>query len=136
MARSNMQSRQSGSMVSFLVTAVIFVCLVVGGIYLLQKREGGNQQQSSKSVAVSNTPSATLSKSASPSSKAPASPSKFPAPTAAPTKPNPSQKSPTAPMPSTGPTDTVLEIIALSILTGTAVAYIQSHRARLALLQM
>jgi LPXTG-motif cell wall-anchored protein len=131
---NNRQTRtnEGGSVASFIVIGVILAAIVVGGIYVVQKR-GEN------SPAVS--PTATSSPSASPSvasSSDPSPPAVSPGTQATPTpsKSPSTQPSKTplpstgVPLPTTGPSDNILSVIAFAVLLGVSIAYLRSYRFR------
>ena len=123
------RTNEGGSVVAFAIIAIVLAVLVIGGVYVVQKTN--EPKPSPTKVAKSPTPPATPSKSNSVSpSKTPA-PSKKPAVSSPPVKNTPTTG--TAPLPVTGPEDNLIHIFMLATLVGTAVAYAQSHRARLAL---
>ena len=134
---SQARTNQGGSVVSFVVVGVVLVALVIGGVYMLQHRGGGDTPDVAKTNSPAPAPSASSSSSPVPST------SKSPAPlkSAQPTPPSSSPKSTpsTAPvpenMPATGPSDLLPSGIMIAVLLGMAVSYAQSRSARKRALQ-
>lgn len=116
------QKRQGGSVPGFTVVAVILVGLLIAGAYFIQQQgrnkpsttpvempgqAGGNEQ---KPAEESTTPP--------PTSSAPQSSS----------NPQPQASQSSSHLPQSGPADTFVTLLAVTLLTGAGVSYIQSRR--------
>ncbi len=139
-------TKQGGSVVTFIVVGVVLAIVVVGGVYMVQKRSQDSAKPAPVAVKSNTaTPSPTKSPVKSPTttpkvtpkaSTAPSpvvSPSRPPMPSPTVTaKPVPSTK--VAPntdkLPVTGPEDTIVNAAILAILAGSVVAYLRSFRVR------
>ncbi len=127
MAYNQMQTRQSGSVVSFLLVGVVLVGLVAGGIYVLQKRSNDTPPDSP----------ATTHKPAEPSSTSDKKPEKTPAKTSPSSTPKQTPSKSAAPspvpgaatIPDTGPSDIIPAGTMFAVLFGTTIAYVQSRKA-------
>jgi hypothetical protein len=129
MARDT-QTKQSGSVASFLVVGLVLVALVGGGIYLLKHRSDTN---SIKVAKTSTLPSASVSTTVTPKKSSKPSPHSTPIPTPVIKTTQPAAKSsaPTpATMPVTGPSDLMPAGIVMAILVSSAASFVQSERAR------
>ena len=123
--KSNKLTNQGGSVATFVVVGVVLAAFVIGGVYLLQKRNQDGQKTGP--VAVSTTPSPTSTPKAT---KSPTSSPAKPAPSKTPAS-KPSQNIPTtASLPTTGPTEDFLGAFMLASLAGVAAAYLRSYRVR------
>ena len=130
-----MRTKESGSLVTFLVVGLALAALVIGGVYTLQKKP---QQPLPSPVASTPTDKKpTSSPSSKPSTAAPASPRPTPSqkpkaspspvvPSRAPSPSNPKGN----PLPETGPSEDFLaSTLVFAGLVGTAVAYVRSRNA-------
>lgn len=127
---SSRLTKEGGSVATFVIVGVILAAVMIGGVYLLQKRD---QQSPKAPVAVKNdtkSPSSSpeASKQPSPSKKPSATRSQSPAP-----KPEVTTKKdiPTAgSLPATGPQDNLIGATMLAIFVAVAIAYLRSVRIR------
>lgn len=131
MRSEHTRTKQSGSMVSFLIVGVVLVGLIASGLYILNRRHTADTTHKD--------PIATTNKvSTSPeSSKPTVSSSVTPVPSKSSTPAPQAQKQPAttppagSPLPQTGPSDNLLSSLALATLLGVTVAYVQSRRLRI-----
>ncbi len=118
--QSQTRTNQGGSVINFLIVALVLLAIVTGVIYFAQKR--GEKLATEPSTPVSTSPSAAPSSSMAPP------PSSAPTTTPAPGR-TPAAVPPTGVMPSTGPTDDLIQAaLPLALITGLAVAYTRSRR--------
>lgn len=125
------RTKQSGSIVSFLIVGVVLVGLIVSGLYVLNRRHTADTTHKGPIATtnkVSSSPEA--SKPAVSSSVNPV-PSRSSAPTPQAQKQPATTPSTGSPLPQTGPSDNLLSGFAFAILLGLTVAYVQSRRVRI-----
>jgi cytoskeletal protein RodZ len=128
------RTNEGGSVVTFVIVGVVLAAVVAGGVYLVNQR-GEDKRTNQPTPTSQNQPSGQTS-----------NPTTTPSPTQSQPKPNTGSQAPktgqsTTPttgvnssastsdghLPTTGPVDNGIRLIALSILIGTATAYIQSR---------
>ncbi|MDB5176903.1 MAG: hypothetical protein JWN75_571 [Candidatus Saccharibacteria bacterium] len=123
---NNKQTRtnEGGSVISFIAIGVVLTALVVGGIYVVQKRG-----ENAPAIA---SPTAAPSVSPTPESSPPAvsSPTTTPAPSKAATPSKSPLPSTGVPLPKTGPSDDLLGATGFAILLGVVIAYLRSYKFR------
>ncbi len=125
------RTNEGGSVVSFIVIGVVLAAIVVGGIYIVQKRgENAPTVSSNPTASPSMSPIASDSTppAVSPGTQATPTPSKTPS-----TQPSPSKTplpSTGVPLPTTGPSDNLLSAIGFAILLGVSIAYLRSYKFR------
>jgi NhaP-type Na+/H+ or K+/H+ antiporter len=118
MSKRQTRTSEGGSVISFIVIGVVLAAIVVGGIYVVQKR-GENAP-----VATSPSPSPTASTEQAP----PAVSSPSPTPGTGKSPSSPSTKGGT--LPSTGPSDDLMGAVGFAILLGVIIAYLRSYKFR------
>ncbi len=122
------RTNQGGSVLSFIIVAVVLLGVVLGGIYLVRRATSSTQTTGDNSQESSNT-----------SPQSPPEAQKTPATEAAPVAPpkpnnsqaqtNNSQPSGSATtLPQTGPAETVSTALTLALITGVVVSYGRSKR--------
>jgi len=123
---NNRQTRtnEGGSVISFIVVGVVLAAIVVGGIYVVQKR--GENAPAASPVATSPSPSPAASDSTPPAVAPGTQPS-----------PSPSKSSSASPLPSTGvplphtgPSDDIVGAVGFAVLLGVVIAYLRSYKFR------
>jgi hypothetical protein len=114
------RTNQGGSVLTFVIVGVALVALVGGGVYLVNQRnkQGGSQPQPSTSQPSSSPSSPTPPQSGSISPSTNNSGSGRSTPTTGVQQ--------NGRLPATGPTDTVMQLLAISMLIGAMTSYIQS----------
>lgn len=110
------QKRQDGSVPGFTVVAVILVGLLIAGAYFIQQQ--GRNKPSTTPVEMPG--------QAGGNEQKPAEESTTPPPTNSAPQPQASQSS--SHLPQSGPADTFVTLLAVTLLTGAGVSYIQSRR--------
>lgn len=119
------RTREGGSVATFVVVALVFAALVIGGVFIVQK---SGQEAPTKPPGATPQPSTPVAKSPSPSP----APKKTQKPSPAPTiRPPVTGTAPSQPLPKTGPSDDMVGIVMFAILVGMVTAYGRSrtHRA-------
>lgn len=116
------QKRQGGSVPGFVVVAVILIGLLVTGAYFIQQ-QGRNKPSPAPVVA----PEQTGGNEQKPAEESTTPP---PANNVPQPSPNPQAQAPQASnrLPQSGPADTFVTLLAVTLLTGAGVSYIQSRR--------
>lgn len=130
------RSNQGGSVLSFLIIGGVLVALLIGGVYFARTfandsvvQATGDQKQSNKSDKSDEATTTTKSddekeKPQAPTAKPEAS---NPKPETKPVTPRPAE------LPQTGPAETLVALLGVGLLTGTATAYYRSRQHRLTL---
>ncbi len=128
MAGYQTRTKEGGSVVSFAVIGIVLIAVVVGGIYIVQKR-GENTKVAGP---VSSSPAA--SPSGKPSTGVPTPPPPSTKPPGVTTTPPPVSttphvtSSPNQSIPQTGPEDYMPGGAVFAVLVGMTVAYVNSKR--------
>lgn len=122
------RTNQGGSVLSFIIVAVVLLGVVLGGIYLVRRATSSTQTAGDNAQESSTTsPQSTLEEQKTPATEtAPATPPKSDNSQA---QTNTSQSSGSAAtLPQTGPVETISTALTLAVITGVAVSYARSKR--------
>ncbi len=115
---------QGGSILGFIIAAVVLTAFLVGGVYLVHIQSTFASQPSEKPQEQ---PANPVSSPSNGSDKKEDSPASQPQPTPAPTQ-LPSANSESHQLPQTGPEQTLVTMIVLAVFSGTFVSYVRSRR--------
>jgi Tfp pilus assembly major pilin PilA len=129
---SSRRTNQGGAIRSFIIIAIILAVLTVAGVYVVRNR--GEQARRDQAIAAAD--KITADQKAAQTSTA-ASDGSSSAPAAQPTTPRQATDTNTvttdatksSELPTTGPTDSIIPMIALGLIVGSIVAYVSSRRA-------
>ncbi len=122
------RTKEGGSVISFVVIAVILAALLVGGAFAIRRmttQPTELPQAPQSSPATPQTSSPTAGSQGQPASPTPSTQATSGASQSPQTSPSPSQ------LPQTGPEGLFSAIVALGMLSATAVAYVRSRRLEL-----
>jgi cytoskeletal protein RodZ len=128
------RTNEGGSVLSFAVVGVILAILMIGGVVAVRQQSINSRKPApapQKVARVDKGKSATPAPSSS--NNAPATPTPAPSKSET-TTPAPQAAEPapaTKELPHTGPLQTLTTLLAVGLLTGSLVAYLQSRRYRL-----
>jgi cytoskeletal protein RodZ len=132
------RTNQGGSILVYIIIGAVLAAAVVGTIFFVRQRSGQVQRQTPLFTAPAIAPESqsNTSDDSSSSKNNQKSDQTTPTPTPAPAAPSPNAS--TQPkqvpqtggtLPHTGPAETAASFAVLALLTGTAVAYVQSRRS-------
>lgn len=120
------RTKEGGSVVSFVIIAVVLAAVLVGGVYAIRRM---TTQPDVAQTPPQPTPAAPQQPSSSNGSQANQPSASQPNQQATPSQPAPQQASaPAAQLPHTGPAELLSTIIALGALSMASVAYVRSRR--------
>lgn len=130
------RTNQGGSILVYIIIGAVLAAAVVGTIFFVRQRSGQAQRQTPLFTAPATAPESQSNTSDDSSSSKNNQKSDQTTPTPAPAAPSPNAS--TQPkqvpqtggtLPHTGPAETAASFAVLALLTGTAVAYVQSRRS-------
>jgi len=134
---SSLEAGQARANILFAVIAVVLLVAAGAGIYFAKQRSSSLSESSTKKPEVAVTTPKTPEKKANPSNTPSDSGTNSQKKTPTPPASTPKEQTPSTPastpsdtntLPSTGPNDTLVTVIALTLVTFSGAAYLQSRR--------